>query len=215
MKALKAEIKQAFAQLSDADREWFQDALEDPLRKWFVVQTLEYVQSVPEQLFQPLLRATIYEVDPDRNRDFLTPLLFAFGLRSVHTALLEVLQNGTDFEKTGAVNALLWTRVSGVFWGGSYVELDANRDDITARKNALLLSEFTNNPNVEVRRSIITQLDFDPNSYPDEFKPLVPKAIRIAKAHSDEYIRNTAETQLAASDVLKPLPYRSRAQKRW
>ena len=39
-----------------------------------------------------------------------------------------------------------------------------------------------------------------------ELRPLVAVAIRIAREHSDEYLRHRVEVQLGAGEPYKPLP---------
>jgi hypothetical protein len=129
------------------------------------------------------------------------------------------VENGTDVEKAGAVNAL--------YWGGMSLSFPANTQkfsvenatlesrtayldlkDVWERKRCLFLREFVSNENVDVRRSIIPSLCLDETAYPAEIRPLVPIAIDIARKHHDDYIRHRVEVQLGNEHLLFPLPQR-------
>jgi hypothetical protein len=51
-------------------------------------------------------------------------------------------------------------------------------------------------------------LNVDPRAYPAALEPLVDRAIRIARTHPDDYIRQRIEVQLGTERLLKPLPHR-------
>ncbi len=61
--------------------------------------------SLPEEFFDPLMAAAIYDPDPSHCRWFVEPALYAFGRRRVLTALLDYLRTGTTAERAGARRA--------------------------------------------------------------------------------------------------------------
>lgn len=182
---------------SNEDIQWLIQALEDEQRKWFVAFIVKKATGgLPKRLkrvlFSPLIRAAVYERNPSLNRYFVEPCVDVFGREEVYEALLDLVEQGSNFEKAGAVNALYWVGSAG-----------------STRKSApIFLTEFVNNSNLDVRRSIIPRLTLDPSHYADELKPLVLEAIEIAKNHSDDYIRHRVEVQLGTEHLLKPLPHR-------
>jgi catechol 2,3-dioxygenase-like lactoylglutathione lyase family enzyme len=149
------------------------------------------------------IRAAVYERNPSINRKFVEPLLHTLGHSCVVEALLKFVEGGTDFEKAGAVNALYWTGLPSRY-AGDYGDLS----EMKLRRRCLMLREFVANPSVDVRRSIIAGLSLDPAVYPKELRPLVDKAIRIARAHPDDYIRWRVEVQLGTGQAIPSLPER-------
>ncbi|MEW2418903.1 hypothetical protein AB0953_35275 [Streptomyces sp. NPDC046866] len=61
--------------------------------------------SLPEEFFDPLMAAAVYDPDPSFCRWFVEPALYAFGRRRVMTALLGYLRTGTTAEIAGARRA--------------------------------------------------------------------------------------------------------------
>ncbi|MEV0194453.1 hypothetical protein AB0I39_38770 [Kitasatospora purpeofusca] len=61
--------------------------------------------SLPEEFFDPLMAAAVYDPDPSFCRWFVEPALYAFGRRRVMTALLCYLRTGTTAERAGARRA--------------------------------------------------------------------------------------------------------------
>jgi hypothetical protein len=203
---------------TDADVHWLSKALRDDHRKWFVANTARDARSLPEALFEPMLLAGIEEVHPDFNRRFIEPCLHPFGHRRVNEYLLSVIESGDDFQKAGAVNALVWaaavvryriphplpsplrfTREDAVPESLAAYEALA---DIREREKILLLETFVLNANLDVRRSILGHLNLDEGAYPDSHKPLVARAIDIARTHADEYIRDRLRYQLGETDLI-------------
>src|ERR1700722_6063439 len=84
-----------------------EDALADNELKWFVAEVFSKAQ-LPKRLFRAMLGAAVYEVNPSFNRCFVEPCVRPFGHRVVNEALLDYIENGSDFEKAGAVRALYW-----------------------------------------------------------------------------------------------------------
>jgi hypothetical protein len=220
-RSLEQITKNARRLLSEANAEVWQqleEALSHQERKWLVAAIFSKAR-VPNRLLHAMLRAAVYEADPSFNRCFVEPCIASHGHRVVVEALLEVVENGNDFEKAGAVNALYWGGMSLSFPAGTqeftlenatpesrsaYVELE----DVWDRKRCLFLRVFVSNENVHVRQSIIPSLDLTEWAYPDELKPLIGRAIRIARSHEDDYIRHRVEVQLGNERLLFPLPHR-------
>ncbi|QDV17316.1 hypothetical protein Pan153_19510 [Gimesia panareensis] len=207
---------------SEADWHWVVAALEDETQKWFVSAVFR-VGPVPQRLFETMLQAAIQEVDPDSNRQFVLPCVKTFGYRKVNAFLLDVVEGDDDSEIAGAVAALYWAKMVLEFAGNdpectledatlefqkAFLELN----DVWERKRNTFLSVFVNNNNVSVRQQIISVLNLDESAYPAELRPLVPRAIEIARTHADEYIRHRVEVQLGNERLLRPLPNREPSQ---
>jgi hypothetical protein len=186
------------------DVRWLTEALKDQERKWFVAEAAPRSESLAEVFFAPLLDAAIDEVDPSLNRAFIAPCVTAFGHRRVNEYLLDVVESGPDFHKAGAVNALYWAGAPLSLPGGDALA------DLWERKRRLLLETFVSNPSVDVRRSIIGKLDLDPADYPESHRPLVSRAIEIARGSGDEHIRHRVDVQLGNVKLFAPLPHRER-----
>jgi hypothetical protein len=158
--------------------EWLADALTDPNRRWFVFAALRQApQQVVAPLFDRLIRAAVYETNPSYNRWFVEPCVHGVGGEKTIEALLRYFREGSDFEKAGAVNALYWARLF----------------PPTQQLRRLFLEEFVRNSNIDVRRSLVATLTFDPGDYPREERELALEARRIALSHTDEYIRGRAQ----------------------
>ncbi len=178
------------------DWQWLISSLDDSKRKWFVAEVFRY-QKLPKRLFVPMLRAGILERDPSYNRLFIDPCVHGFGATRVCSALLKYLEHGSNEEKAGAASALFWA------WRPKPGE---DMSDLQGRVRDNLLREFVYNEDLEVRRRIIPQLNLEPHHYPGELRPLVQRAIEIARAHPDRYIRHRVEIQLGATGPLMAIP---------
>ncbi len=192
---LKAVARQ-IAQYSQEDLQWLISALEDDKRKWFVAGVFGFKQ-LPERLFVPMLRAGVLERDPSNNLEFIRPCVLSYGATRVCTALLEYLETGSNEEKAGAVSALYWARG---------LKPDEDMSEIDSRTRVDMLQEFVNNEDLRVRRRIIPALHLEPQDYPPELHPLIERAIEIARAHPDEYIRHRVEVQLGRPGPLMAIP---------
>jgi hypothetical protein len=178
------------------DWRWLAESLNDPDRKWFVAQVFKS-QPVPRRLFGPMLRAGVLERNPSLNRVFVEPCVRSLGGRRVLAELLRYLESGTDAEKAGAASALYWA-------GGN-----PRGEDLTELRQQIgwqMLRQFVGNEDVEVRRRIIPMLRLEPDQYPDELRPLVARAVEVARSHPDEYIRHRVEIQLGAGGPLMAIP---------
>jgi hypothetical protein len=169
-------------------------------------QVLKEREPLPEEFLGPLVRAGVYDPDPSFNRQFIEPAVTAFGRRRVKTALIEVLRTGTDAERAGAARAWYWTgipmRVAGRDGSGAYIytaESLAEREavaDLRAQWQEAALREFVSNEDLDVRRCVLPGLSLNPANYPGQLRELVAEAVRIARAHPDEYIRHRVEHQV-------------------
>jgi hypothetical protein len=56
--------------------------------------------------------------------------------------------------------------------------------------------EFISNEDIDVRRCILPGLSLRSKHYPAELHALVTEAIRIGRAHPDEYIRHRVEIRV-------------------
>ncbi len=176
--------------------DWFERSLHDEERKWFTAAVFK-AQPVPKELADRMLRAGVLEKNPSFNRSFVEPCVKSFGATRVLCALLEYLQSGTDAEKAGAASALYWVpRQPGI-------DPDA---ELRQKIRCQMLREFVNNDDLEVRRRIIPMLVLDESKYPEDVRPFAAKAIVIARAHPDQYIRHRVEVQLGASGPFMAIP---------
>jgi hypothetical protein len=186
---------------SPEDVSWFRNALGDEQRKFFAAFVLQEPREVPEALYEPMIRASVYERNPSKNKAFVEPCVATFGLRRVNETLLEWFEDGSDLEKAAAVQAMCWAslirgrnadrqRPEARVWFETV-------GDLWMLQRCRLLREFVNNPSVVVRQRIAPHLDLrNASSYPEEFQPLVPQAIQIARSHADEYVRHRIEIQI-------------------
>ena len=202
----------------ESDWRWLADALKDQIEKWFVAAIFRGYP-VPKRLVETMLRAAIHEVDPDSNRQFILPCVESFGHRKVNEFLLNVVEGDDDVEIAGAVAALYWANMKIQYTGNvpqytlEYATPESRKDfmasnDVWVRKRETFLRVFVNNYNVSIRQQIIPSLNLDESAYPDELKPLVQRAIEIARNHSDEYIRHRVEVQLGNERLIRPIPNR-------
>ncbi|MEU9050599.1 hypothetical protein AB0D37_09350 [Streptomyces sp. NPDC048384] len=179
------------------DREWQGEA------RMAFRRALRNVETLPELLFDPLLRTAVLDPDPSHNRLFVEPAVTVFGRRRVQTALIEYVRTGTDHERAGAARAWYWAQAPLRFRGGrtrvptpeSKAEFDAVAD-LRAAWHEATLREFVSNDDLDVRRCILPGLPLNPAHYPADLHDLVAKAVHIARTHSDEYLRHRVEHQL-------------------
>jgi hypothetical protein len=158
----------------------------------------------------------VYERNPSFNRVFVEPCIRSAGWQRTAQALLVHVRDGTDFEKAGAVNALYHAFA---YRSPHYLEdrvpdpAESEGESPTATINRLhrvLLEEFVTNPDVDVRRSIVTWLR-DASHYPHDMQELAQEARRIALSHPDEYIHARAEITWGDKEKVEfpALPHRS------
>ncbi|MFJ6081779.1 hypothetical protein ACIQI8_10270 [Streptomyces sp. NPDC092369] len=166
-------------------------------------KALRAADTLPEQLFDPLVRTAILDPDPSHNRMFVEPAITAFGRRRVLTALIAYLRTGTNPERAGAARAWYWAwapvrpRAGQMHVPAS--ELRADPDalaDLSATWREAALREFISNEDLDVRRCILPLLSLTPASYPADLHDLVAEAVHIARTHPDEYLRHRVEIQV-------------------
>lgn len=179
------------------DREWQGQA------RMAFRRALRDVGTLPEQLFDPLLRTAVLDPDPSHNRLFVEAAVTVFGRRRVQTALIEYVRTGTDHERAGAARAWYWAQAALRFRGGQTLvptpESKADSDavaDLRAVWNEATLREFVRNDDLDVRRCILPGLPLDPRHYPAGLHDLVAEAVHIARTHPDEYLRHRVEHQI-------------------
>jgi hypothetical protein len=158
---------------------------------------------VPEEWFQPLIRAAVTEPDPSFNRQLVEPAMAAFGRRRVQLALVELTETGTTAEVAGAARAWYWTQVPLVYVGGSKTPTPESVaewksfSDLRQRYYHAALRRFVTDDDLDARRCILPGLPLDPQSYPADMQELVTTAVRIARTSNDEYLRHRVEIQVS------------------
>jgi hypothetical protein len=205
---------------SQVDISWFKAALAHEQLKFFAAFVLRPPREVPEALYEPMLNAAVHERDPSKNRAFVDPCFETFGGKRVNETLIEWFEKGTDLEKAGAVQALYHARLISTpasAWRRPGADEQFNLvGDLWMRQRCLLLREFVSNPSVVVRQRIIPHLDLgDASSYPEEFRPLVPQAIQIARSHEDGYIRHRLQIKMSPNQMqlFAPMPAMDRTER--
>ncbi|MFE9747111.1 hypothetical protein ACFYOT_19595 [Saccharothrix saharensis] len=157
---------------------------------------------MPEEWFEPLVRAMVLEPDPSFNRQLVEPAIAAFGRRRVQLALLTHLDTGSAADAAGAARAWYWTEVRLRYPRGSDTptpETAAEHvafDDLRRRYRHTALHRFVADEDLDVRRCILPGLPLNPNLYPDDLHDLVTQAIRIARTSGDDYLRHRVEMQI-------------------
>jgi len=193
-----AAARKRIARNTPDDWRWLAEALADPERKWFVAGVFARA-TLPNRLLGPMLRAGVLERNPSANRRFIEPCVASLGGRKVLEVLLRYLESGSDAEKAGTVSALYWARGN---------PRDEALDALWERIRYGMLREFVANPDLDVRRQILSMLRLEPEAYPEELRPLIPVAVEIARSHPDAYLRHRVEVQLGAGGLLMSIPPR-------
>ncbi|MFB7359914.1 hypothetical protein [Streptomyces gardneri] len=111
--------------------------------------------TLPEEFFDPLMAAAVYDPDPSFCRWFVEPALYAFGRRRVMTALLGYLRTGTTAEQAGARRA----------WYCAHLPLRADRSPAYATSGSRepTLDEVDDVVNQWRKSSSTQQLDHGPS----------------------------------------------------
>jgi hypothetical protein len=201
-----------------SDWQWLSSSLKVDGKKWFVAAVF-HDYPVPKRLFADFLDAAINETNPSFNRQFVEPCVKSAGHRAVNEYLLSIVEGDDNTKIAGAVAALYWANMQIRFAGDvpQYTlqfatpesrEAFVALNDVWQRKRDTFLRVFVNNEDVTVRRQIIPSLNLDESAYPDGLKPLVQRAVEIARNHPDEYIRHRVEVQLGNERLLRPIPER-------
>jgi hypothetical protein len=174
-----------------------------------VIRTgLDGRETVPDQFFDALIRAGIYDPDPSLNAQVIKPATAAFGCLRVREALLGYLRDGTNAERAGAARASYWASAAWRWkWASEARERgwwtherpsdpDGSLASLQREWQEATLREFVANDDIHVRRSILPGLPLSTQRYPDELHGLVAKAVSIARSHPDAYIRHRVEIQV-------------------
>jgi hypothetical protein len=200
---------------TSADADWYRRALAAPEQAGFAWAVLrgrlakfpprpwaeQDLQLGPAWL-PILVRATVYEVNPSFNRDWLHYALRGFSARTVHEALLSYLEHGSNFEKAGAANACYWMA------GATEVAGD-DRSDQWIRQRQLMLQAFVTSGDVYVQCSTVDAVaPHDQDDRSPALRPLLQQARALAEAHPDPYIRSRVLGWQGKSRHLSPLPHR-------
>lgn len=158
---------------------------------------------VPDEWFEPLLRAAVFEPDPSFSSQLVRPAVAAFGRRRVQLALIAYLETGTSVDAAGAARAMYWTAVGVSYVPGSRnptpesaAELEAVRD-LYERYRHSALRRFLTDDDLDLRRCILPRLTLDPAMYPTEMHDQVAQAVHIARTSGDDYLRHRVEIQIA------------------
>jgi hypothetical protein len=156
---------------------------------------------VPEEWFDPLIRAAVHEPDPSFVRFLVEPALAAFGRRRVRLALLAYLETGTAADAAGVARAWYWTLVPLTYVGGSRfpttesVAEHERYEDLDRRYDEVALRRFVADEDLDVRRCLLPGLRLRPEAFPADMQDLVVRAIEIARTSDDEYLRHRVEIQ--------------------
>ncbi|MBN1206021.1 MAG: hypothetical protein JXB05_13975 [Myxococcaceae bacterium] len=165
---------------SAEDLKWLGTALYDERKKWFVVRLVRLTESVPSELLEPLICASIYEQDPSRNRHFVEAAIRGVGLAPVHERLLWYMRQGVDAEKAGAMRALYWCPPP-----------DADSVKETAQG---LLDAFQRESDLDVRRHALSKLALiDWRAMDAALRTRLAEVLELAATHPDVYIRQRAD----------------------
>ncbi|GAA2815796.1 hypothetical protein ACFQ0M_00225 [Kitasatospora aburaviensis] len=165
-------------------------------------EACEHDAAFPEQSFEVLLRAAVYDANPSFNRWFVEAALNAFGRRRVRSRMIDYLRTGTDTERAGAARAWYWTALPldhPQLRAAGPAKSRAESDDsaVAIREwNEAALREFVDNEHLDVRRCILPGLPLREYAYPPELHHLVDKAVAIARSHPDEYLQHRVEHQV-------------------
>jgi hypothetical protein len=147
-----------------------------------------------------MLRAAIEEPDPSYNRKFIEPCVRTFGRARVVEPLLRIVEEGSPCEKGRAASALYWAMALD----------DGDLGSLGARFRGSLLRAFVETDDLDARRRILPQLRLAADTWTDEERPLVAKAIEIARTSGDPYLKHRVEVQLGAGGPYMALPTKRR-----
>ena len=143
---------------------------------------------VPDEWYEPLIRAAVREPDPSFVRGFIEPAVSAFGRRRVRLSLLAHLENGPPLDAAGAARAWYWTGVPLCYVCGARtptaenVEERARYRDLDRRYADIALRRFVADD--DLRRCVLPGLDLTPEAYPADLRPLVTRAVHCRQLGS-------------------------------
>lgn len=153
---------------------------------------------LPDEWFEPLIRAAVHEGSPSFVRDLIAPAVDGFGRRRVRLALLAYLE-GTVPDAAGAARSWYATLVPVGYKPGtneptpeSAAELEEVKD-LDQRYADSTLRRFVADDDLGLRQALLPCLTLSPERYAKDLRPLVAEAIRIARTSDDEYLRRRIE----------------------
>ncbi len=155
--------------------------------------------ALPEEFFEPLMAAAVYDPDPSFCLWFVEPAVYAFGRRRVLMALVAYLREGTDAERMGAMRA----------WYSAGVPLRADRSPAYApdgvRDPALdvsraavvawretVLTLLATTTDQRLRHRLMYEVPQTWESCPPHLHALLDGALEIARAHPTPSLRQWA-----------------------
>lgn len=159
-------------------------------------------RGMPDEWFEPLLRAAVHEPNPSFNRQLVEPAIAAFGRRRVQVALLDYLDTGDPAEAAGAARAWYWTSVVRHLPGTMTMTPESAAEyeavsDLRERYRLTALRRFLADDDLDLRRCILPGLTLDPQMYPSQMRDQVTQAVQIARTSNDDYLRHRVEIQVA------------------
>lgn len=87
---------------------WFEEALSDQSKKWFVLDVFRNTPKLPGNLLIPFIYAAMDEEDVSLHGYFIEPCVRNFGEDRVSTFLQGYLIGGTDRQREAAKHLLFW-----------------------------------------------------------------------------------------------------------
>jgi hypothetical protein len=167
---------------------------------------------VPEPLMRPMLVAAAQTLNPSANSHFVIPCGLTFGRRRVVTTLLDIAVTESDSLKVGAVNALYWAWAPRemLFWPCTNAPAapgppDDPIEDLRATFLAWAVREFIENGTLDVRRALVSYIVSAGAQEP----VLTERAMAIARAHEDKYIRQRIASDAGESRLVPCMPSRA------
>jgi hypothetical protein len=201
----------AFRACGPEDAEELRVLLQHPRHRLLVKLLIFSTETVPEPLFEDVVHAGVMTGNPSVNKHFIFPCVIVCGRRRVVRSLLDVFARGTDREKYGVAGALYWCRMprEHMYWphrdgAAPRPAQDDPIDDLLQTFEDRALVEFIENPELDVRRALVSALPAAARRGP----ALGAQAIAIAREHPDEYVRQRVICDLGESTLIscKPLP---------
>ncbi|MCR9249462.1 MAG: hypothetical protein NXI20_03530 [bacterium] len=92
--------------LENVEMEIVKTLLSDPAGKWVAASILEVLESLPGNLFIPVLRTSLETEDPSYNSFFVEPLVRIFGEIRVIESLTEILEE--DFNNAKVILRVIY-----------------------------------------------------------------------------------------------------------
>jgi hypothetical protein len=197
---------------------WFKAALGKEQLKWYAAAVLAKVEFVPRDLAFASIESAVNEPCPSFNRKLLLPSVRSLGCYEVSMKLLDIVEMENNWQKAGALNALLWAA------SRSFPISDACRirpdvadpnpessrlmETVRQRCQKVCLVEFVKNSDLDAQRALVRWVSINESDYPPELQPLAKQAHEIAINHPDDFIRNRVLQRSSDTPLFEPLPDR-------